>query len=78
MTRPHKYYNFAGPLRPKSLAYYELNNKLRYTTHMIRIFLLMDIVMMRAVVTTINIIGYLKKKNTIQIWLFTKLNTSQH
>ena len=35
---------------------------LRYTTHMIRILLLMDIVMMRAVVTTINIIGYLKKK----------------
>ena len=34
---------------------------------MIRILLLMDIVMMRAVVTTINIIGYLKKKNTIQI-----------
>ena len=38
----------------------------RYTTHMIRILLLMDIVMMRAVVTTINIIGYLKKKNTTQ------------
>ena len=29
---------------------------------MIRILLLMYIVMMRAVVTTINIIGYLKKK----------------
>jgi hypothetical protein len=42
----------------------------------------MDIVMMRAVVTTINIIGYLKKKivqyklYTDTIWLFTKLNTS--